>query len=203
MTGGAGDDAGTDMDEVAPVDDGSDGAHALLTNARRLGLADGRDVAADERDAAADERDEVADARDAHADVRDEAAADLPDPAGTRRFAAQDRGSAADNREAAAEDRQEARDDREASRWDRTVAEQIKAHLLLALDDAETLPKAIELIGRAQTMLMDTFGGTGAEALIEIADRADRDEIGMQEAARRIMSDGAPSNISGIRTPEL
>lgn len=202
MTGAGGDGREPDIGRAAPVDDGSDGGHALLTNEARLRLAEGRDDAADERDAAADERDEVADARDAHADVRDEAAADLPDPAGTRRFAAQDREAAADNREAAADDRHEARDDREASRWDRTVAEQIKAHLLIALDDAESLPAAMELIGRAQTMLMDTCGGTAAEALIEIADRADRDEVGMQEAARRIMFDGAPSNIKGLRTPE-
>jgi hypothetical protein len=52
-------------------------------------------------------------------------------------------------------------------------------------------------------MLVDTFGGTASEALIEIADRADRDQVGMQEAARQIVSEGAPSGINGIRSPVL
>jgi hypothetical protein len=205
-----GDDRGRGIGEVARDDVASDGQPGLLTDSERLSLADGRDAAADERDtvaerrdAVADERDKIATARDVHAEIRDAAVADQPDPAGSRRFAAQDRESAAGDREASADVRHGARDDRLASRWDRTVAEQIKAQLLFALDDADTLPEAILLIGRAQTMLVDTFGGTASEALIEIADRADRDQVGMQEASRQIVSEGAPSGINGIRSPVL
>lgn len=192
------------IDEVARgVTSDADAERALLTYAARRRLADGRDDAADERDDVADQRDRVADARDAHAGIRDDAVSDQPDPAGTRRFAAQDRAASAENRVASADDRQEARDGRLASRGDRSVAEQIKAQFLLALDDADNLPEAALQIGRAQGMLVDTYGGTASEALIEIADRAHRDDSGMEEAARQVMSDGAPSSINGIREPVL
>ncbi len=177
---------------------------SLVDDDARLRLeADGRDDLADERDAAADERDRRANARDEHAEVRDDAMADQPDIGGTRRFAKQDRRASAEDRDEAGQDRRRASDDRTASSYDRSVAEQIKAQLLVALDDADKLPETTLLIGQAQGMLMSTFGGNAAEAIIEIGDRADRDQVGLQEAARRILADGAPSGISGIRVPEL
>jgi len=48
---------------------------------------------------------------------------------------------------------------------------------------------------------MATFGGNAAEAMMEIGDRADRDEIGLQEAARRLLADAASSGPAGMRTP--
>jgi hypothetical protein len=202
MTGTRDDRESGGVDEVAgPA--ASSREHSLLTEEAWLRLADARDAAADERDAAADRRDEIADAGDVHAAARDEALSEHPDQWGSRRFAAQERQSAADNREASADDRHEARDDRQSSRWDRTVAEQIKALLLFAIDDADNLPEAILSIGRAQVMLVDTFGGTAAQALIELADRADRDATGLDEAARQVIADGAPSNINGVRTSPL
>jgi hypothetical protein len=189
--------------KVASGDVTSKPEHSLLTDEAWLRFAGARDDEADERDAAADQRDAVADARDHHARARDEALSDKPDLWGSRRFAAQDRQDSADNREAAADDRREAHVDRQAARWDRTVAEQIKALVLFAIDDADELPEAVLVIGRAQVMLVDTFGGTAAAALIEIADRADRDQTGLDEAARRILADGAPSAIDGIRVPGL
>lgn len=175
----------------------------MLTDEARLRLADRRDDVADARDAEADRRDEIADARDVHADVRDQAQFDQPDLAGTRQFAAQDRQAASVNRQASAEDRSNAREGRLASRWDRPVAEQIKGQVLVAIDDADNLPEATLQIGLAQGMLVNTYGGTAGEALIDIADRADRDESGLEEAARRVVDDGAPSCIRGIRQPAL
>jgi hypothetical protein len=182
-----------------------DGRNAnLVDDDARLRLeADGRDDAADERDTAADERDRRAVARDEHAEVRDDAMGDQPDIGGTRRFAEQDRRASAEDREEAGQDRRRASDDRTASSYDRSVAEQIKAQLLVALDDAEKVPETTLVIGQAQGMLMATFGGNAAEAMIEIGDRADRDQVGLQEAARRILADGAPSGIPGIRVREL
>ena len=173
-------------------------------DAARLRLeADGRDDAADERDASADESDRAADARDAHADVRDAAVSDQPDIGGTRHFAAQDRDASADDRTAAADNRVRAREDRKASSWDRSAAELIRVKLIDELNDADTLPDTTLVLGQAQGMLMATFGGNAAEAMIEIGDQADRDQVGLQEAARRILADGAPSGISSIRVPEL
>jgi hypothetical protein len=49
------------------------------------------------------------------------------------------------------------------------------------------------MIGRAQAMLVDTYGETPTAALMEIADRAERDEIGLYEAALQISHEGASS----------
>jgi hypothetical protein len=175
------------------------GGNALPTAEARLNLANDRDdAAADRRDAFADERDQVAGMRDTHADVRDAAISDQPDPAGTRRFAAQDRKASAENREASADDRHRARDDRQASRWTLSVAEQLRVKLLVALKDSANMPEATLLIGEAQAMLVNNFGGDAGEALIEIGDRSERDSIGLQEAAHRILDDGAPSGIYAI-----
>lgn len=169
-----------------------------------LGLeADGRDDAAHERDASAVERDRRADARDTHADVRDAEMADAADFAATRRFAKQDRRASAEDRAEAGENRRRAGDDREASREDRSLAEQVKARLIAALDDAEKVPETTLLIGQAQGMLMSTSGGNAAEAMIEVGDRADRDGVGLQEAARRILAEGATTRLPGMRAPGL
>jgi hypothetical protein len=48
-------------------------------------------------------------------------------------------------------------------------------------------------------MLMSTFGGNATEAIIEIGDRADRDGVGLQEAARRILAEGATTGTPGMR----
>jgi hypothetical protein len=162
-----------------------------------------RDGAADKRDAAAHERDLLANARDAHAEVRDAAVSEQPDIAGTRRFAAQDRHASADDREAAAYERLRARVDRHAASWDRLVAERIRTQLSKALEDGDKLPEATLLIGQAQGMLMATFGGNAAEAIIEVGARADRDQVGLQEAARRILAEGVAAGISGIRMPSI
>jgi hypothetical protein len=185
---------------AAPHDDES--ARLLDHDDARLQLnAASRDEAADDRDTAADERDEDADARDTHAEVRDEAVSDQPDVTGTRRFAAQDRSASSQDRGASADDRLEARADRKASSWDRIVAERIREQLIASLDDADKMPDVTLIIGQAQGMLMATFGGNAAEAMMEIGDRADRDEVGLQEAARRLLADGASSGPSGIRRP--
>ena len=163
----------------------------LVDDEARLRLAaDGRDCAADERDAVADKRDRRADMRDDHADVRDEALSDRPDRTGARDFAAQDRRAAAADRVESAEDRLRARDDRKASTWDRSVAQAMQTRLMAALNDADTLPEATLIIGQAQGMLISEVGGNAAEAIMEIGDRADRDNVGLQEAARRILAEG-------------
>jgi hypothetical protein len=164
--------------------------------------AEGRDRAAGDRDAIADRRDRRADVRDAQAAVRDIAMSAQPDLADTRRLAAQDREASAEDRLASSHDRLLARDDRRASGWDRTVAEQIRAQLVAALNDTDKLPETTLLIGQAQGVLMATSGGDAAEAMIEIGVRADRDQISLQDAARRILADRAPSSLRGMWVPE-
>ena len=191
-----------DIDAAHGAEPDGSSARQLDDDDARLRLdAESRDDAADERDAAAAQRDKEADARDTHAEVRDEAVSDQPDVTGTRRFAAQDRHASSEDRGASAHDRVEARDDRRASRWDRVVAERIRAQLIESLDDADKMPDVTLLIGQAQGMLMATFGGNAAEAMMEIGDRADRDEVGLQEAARRLLAGAASSGPAGIRTP--
>ena len=187
----------------APRDTGS-GRNRLNDQDVLQGLeADGRDDAAHERDASADARDRRADARDTHADVRDTEMSDEADSAATRRFAKQDRRASAEDREKAGENRQHASDDRQASRDDRSLAEHVKARLIAALDDADKLPETTLLIGQAQGMLMSSLGGNATEAIIELGDRADRDQVGLQEAARRILAEGATTGTPGMPVPGL
>jgi hypothetical protein len=187
--------------------DGRHDAAHLLENTQslvdadaRLRLAaDGRDKDADERDADANERDRSAHGRDVRAEVRDAAVSDQPDMTGTRRFAAQDRHAAAEDREAAAYERLNSRVDRKASGWDRSISAQLKAQLFEALEHADQLADATLCIGQAQGILMSASGGNAAEAMTEIGNRADRGHVGLEEAARQILAEGAASKISDIR----
>lgn len=183
--------------------DGGSAQELVDADARMRQAADERDDAADERDAEARQRDRRSHARDVHAEVRDAAVSDQPDITGARRFAAQDRYAAAEDREAAAYERLHSRVDRKASGWDRSVSSRMKAKLIDALEEADGFADTTLVIGQAQGMLMAILGGNAAEAMIEIGDRADRDQVGLQEAARRILAEGARSGISGIRVPEL
>ena len=196
MTGGPRDETqGIDTRQDTALDGQHEG---LIDEDQRLRLdADDRDAAADDRDAVAAKRDSRADARDIHAQGRDAALSDQPDRTGARRFAGQDRRASAEDRREAGNDRLRSRVDRRASGWDRAVAAKAKARLLQALDDADKLPEVTLLIGQAQGLLMATFGGNAAEALVEIGDRADRDRVGLQEAARRTIAEGALSVIQG------
>lgn len=174
-------------------------AQELLDADARMGLdADERDDAADERDAEARQRDRTAHARDVHAEVRDAAVSDQPDITGSRRFAAQDRDAAAKDRDAASYERLHSRVDRKASGWDRSVSSRMKAKLIEALEEADRFADATLVIGQAQGMLMVTSGGNASEAMMDIGHRADRDQVGLQEAARRILAEGAASGISSI-----
>ena len=151
--------------------------------------ADRRDLTADVRDRYAEVRDHNADVRDHNAEVRDHRVAAQPDPEGTRRKAARDRQAAARDRAAADDDRQQARTDRDASRWDRSMAQEVEAHLLEALNDTDDLAESILLLGQAQGLLMDALDGDATEALIELEQRAARAGIGLQEAARQIIAE--------------
>jgi hypothetical protein len=181
------------------VGDGQDTQRLLDADAHLRLAADWRDDEADERDAEANKRDRSADSRDVHADVRDKAASDQPDLAGTRRFAAQDRHAAAMDRKAAAHERGHSRVDRKASGWDRSVSAQLKARLFEALDAADELADATLVIGQAQGTLMATLGCHAAEAMVEIGNRADREHVGLEEAARLILAEGSAAPSFGIR----
>jgi hypothetical protein len=174
-----------DPDELLSVDD----PHELLSEEAKQRLSDLRDTDANRRDVAAEVRDRHAEVRDHAAEVRDDRLSSGPGPKGDRRRAAEDRKAARHDRAAADDDRQQAHDDREVSRWDRSVAAQREADLMRALHDADDLAEATLLIGRAQGMLMHALGGDPTDALIELGDRASRDHVGLQEAARRIIAE--------------
>lgn len=174
-----------DHDELLSVDD----PHDLLSVEEKERLSDLRDTDANRRDLEAEVRDRYAEVRDHNAEVRDDKLAGEPDPKGQRRRAAKDRRAASDDRAAADDDRQHARDDREVSRWDRSVAAQREADLLNALNDSDDLAESTLLIGRAQGVLISALGGDPTDALIELGDRASRDQVGLQEAARRILAE--------------
>ena len=167
----------------------ADEPHELLSVEEKQRLSDLRDADANQRDLHADVRDRYAEVRDHNAEVRDDKLAGELDPKGGRRRAARDRKASADDRAASGDDRQHARDDREVSQWDRSVARQRESELLEALNVSDDLAESTLLIGRAQGMLMHARGGDSTDALIELGDRAARDQVGLQEAARRIIAE--------------
>ena len=152
-------------------------------------LSDLRDTDADRRDLEVELRDGYAEIRDRNAQVRDDTLSGEPDPGGRRRQAARDRRAAADDREASAQDRQSAAVDRKVSQWDRSVASQREAQLLDVLNDAADLAGSTLLIGQAQRILMRALDADPLEALIELGDRAARQQVGLQEAAQRISAE--------------
>jgi hypothetical protein len=159
------------------------------------------DTDANLRDLHAEVRDRKAEVRDHNAQHRDDRISNQPDPEGGRRRAAHDREAAARDRVAADDDRQLARGDREAATWDRSVAEQMSAVLQQALNDADDLAEATLLIGQAEGMLMTALDVNVTEALIELGDRAAREQVGLQEAARRIIAERPGSDPMTILEP--
>jgi hypothetical protein len=159
------------------------------------------DTDANLRDLHAEVRDRKAEVRDHNAQHRDDRISNQPDPEGGRRRAAHDREAAARDRVAADDDRQLARGDREASTWDRSMAQQMAARLQQALNKADDLAEATLLIGQAEGMLMTALDVSVTEALIELGDRAAREQVGLQEAARRIIAERRASGPMTILEP--
>ena len=162
----------------------------LLSPEEKQRLADLRDADANRRDRDAEARDRNAEGRDAHANARDEWLSDEPDLMGSRRRAAHDRDAAARDRAAADYDRERSRHDRRASAWDRSVAQQAETQLWQALINADDLVEATLVIGQAQGVLSTALHLDAIDALIELADRASLDKVGLQEASRRILAEG-------------
>jgi hypothetical protein len=163
-------------------------------------LSDLRDTDANRRDLVAEVRDRYAEIRDHNAQVRDDKLSGEPDPEGGRRRSAKDRKAAADDREAADADRQLAHVDRKVSRSDRTVARQREAQLLQALNDAADLAGSTMLIGQAQGRLVQALDTDPLSALIELGDRAARQQVGLQEAARQVL---AESHVAASDLPPI
>jgi len=148
------------------------------------------DPDADRRDQRAEVRDRSAEVRDRSAEVRDHMMSGEADPKGGRRKAAQDRLAAAVDRDASSDDRRYAR---EASQWNGAVARQREADLLQALNDSDDPGALTLLIGQAQSVLMQVLDVDPRDALIELGDRASRDQLGLQEAARRVIAESHES----------
>lgn len=161
----------------------------LLSPEEKQRLADLRDSDANRRDRDAEGRDRDAEKRDRHSNARDEPFSDEPGLMESRRRAAEDRDSAARDRAAGDYDRERSRRDRHASAWDRSVARQVETQLWQALSDADDLAEATFAIGQAQGALSTVLQLDATEALIELGDRASRDQVGLQEAARRILAE--------------
>ena len=178
------DESSASVDEVAP-DDPSE----LLSDEAKQRLADRRDTDAHHRDLFADVRDTNAEVRDYNAGLRDDRVSEQASSTDSQRRAAHDRAAASRDRLSAHDDRQHARQDREVSRWDRSVAVQVETQLLAALKAADDVAEATLLIGQAQGLLMKTPDVSARKALIELEQRAARDQVGLLEAARRIIAE--------------